>query len=145
MGQLDDRAERWEWGDLNPLREADTSTLRALNAHAAEQGHFAVSQEGVDSLHPEAVHAGVPFYVFDLAEADKTGGHLLPKDGWLGVAWAAMLRDGGGCGMFIACRASAYFELPEGTLSDKHQDQLLTGARRYMESVAANGRFIIED
>jgi hypothetical protein len=145
MGQLDDRAARWEWGDLNPIREVDTPTLRALNAHAVEQGHFAVSQQGVDALHPEALHAGIPFYIFDLGEADEAGGRVLPKDGWLGVAWAAMLEDDGGCGMFIGCRASAYFELPEGTLPDKHREQLLAGARRYMETTAASGRFIIED
>ncbi|HEY7950418.1 MAG TPA: hypothetical protein VID51_06230 [Solirubrobacterales bacterium] len=145
MRQLDDRAARWEWGDLTPTREADTPTLRALNAHAAEHGHFAVSGEGVKALDPDAIHVGIPFYVFDLADADETGGRPLPKDGWLGVAWAAMVQGGGGTGMFIACRASAYFELPEGTLPDKHLDQLMTGARRYMENVAAKGRFIIED
>ncbi len=133
------------WGDLIPTREADTPTLRALNAHAVEHRHFAVSQEGIDALHPGAIHVGIPFYVFDLAEADETGGRLLPNDAWLGVAWAAMLRDGGGNGMFIACRASAYFNLSEGTLSDKHRDQLMAGARRHMESVAAKGQFIIED
>jgi hypothetical protein len=45
----------------------------------------------------------------------------------------------------VGITASAYFELPEGTLPDKHREQLLTGARRYMESATANGRFIIED
>jgi hypothetical protein len=145
MGQVEDRGTPPEWGDLTPTREADTPTLRALNAHAGEHGHFAVSREGSDALHPDAIHVGIPFYVFDLAEADKTGGRPLPKDGWLGVAWAAMLRDGGGNGMFIACRASAFFDLPEGTLPDKHRNQLMAGARRYMQSVAAKGQFIIED
>ena len=56
-----------------------------------------------------------------------------------------MLEDEGGCGMFIGCRASAYFELPEGTLPDKHREQLLASACRYMESATVNGRFIIED
>jgi hypothetical protein len=145
MSELDDRGARFEWGDLNPVREVDTPMLCALNAHAADHGHFAVSQAGIDALHPEAVHVGIPFFMFDLPDADETGGIPLANDAWLGVAWAAMLRDGGGNGMFISCRASAYFELPEGELPEKHRDQLMTGARRYMRGVAARGRFTIED
>lgn len=114
-----------------------------MNAHALEHGAFSVTEQGIRALHPDAEHVGTPFVVLGRLGAPE--GHLgrrVDQDRWLGVVWAAMLRDGGGAGMFIACRASAFFALPEGDLPEEHRTQLLAGAERYMASRNEGGRLI---
>jgi hypothetical protein len=102
-------------------------------------------EEGTVALDSDASHQGVVFNVFDLADADETGGRPVRADNWLGVAWAAILRNGGGNGMFIGCRASAYYDLPEGTMDDEVRDQLLSGAHDFMRRLVESGRVIADD
>lgn len=125
-----------EFTETSPFRQVDTANLAKLNAHAAEHGQPAVTDEGINALDPNAIHQGVALQVAKggLGEAEEHGGRRVGEDAWIWVAWAAMLADGGGNGMYIGCRASAYFALdpPEERMPDEWVEQLIQGSQSWM-------------